>query len=479
MKFMPVIGLEIHVELKTATKMFCGCSTSFGAEPNTHCCPVCLGLPGSLPKTNGKALELGIKASLAMQAGVEKISRFDRKNYYYPDLPKAYQISQYDLPLARNGCLEIPGAGGDKKIKIERCHLEEEAGKLIHAGDNILDAEHSLVDYNRAGIPLMEIVTAPDLNSGQEAYLFLNELRLLLLYHGISDCRMEEGSLRCDANISLGQTGSDRLGTRVEVKNMNSFRAVKMAIDFEARRQEKILTGGGEIIQETRHWDENKKVTLPMRGKEEASDYRYFPEPDLPPLHLDESWIEKIKGQLAENPSDLRRRFYEQYRLESKEIEVLISQPNLSYFFEEAAASYSDYPKLAHWITGEILRLVNEQKLSLEEMASSALVETLQLLDKGTINRAVAKEVLEEALLKGKSPETLVSSRNLGKISEEETLLPLIEEVLQENPIACQSYQQGKEKALDFLMGKVMGMTGGRADPPTVKRLVKQKIHQA
>lgn len=477
MRYRPVIGLEIHLELNTASKMFCGCSTAFGSNPNTHCCPVCLGLPGSLPVLNRRALELGIKAARALKAQVERVSRFDRKNYFYPDLPKAYQISQYDLPLAREGTVVIPAAEGERSVRIERAHLEEEAGKLIHAGGSIMEAEHSLVDYNRSGIPLMEIVTAPDLRSGEEAHIFLNELRLLLLYNQISDCRMEEGSLRCDANISLSSEDEAKLGTKVEIKNMNSFRAVKMALDYEIQRQKELLASDQAIIQETRHWDEDKKETFSMRGKEEASDYRYFPEPDLPPVELDQAWIKEVEQELTEPPQERRRRLQVQYGLGKNEVEILISTPELGFFFEKAAADFSDFRELANWVTGEVMRIIHQNDLDLPELNPSFLVETLSMLEESIINRSVAKEILEEALLREEKPRKLVESRNLGKITGAEALTPWAEEVLQENPKAKSSYLEGKKKALDFLIGQVMAKTRGRADPEEVKNILQDKIN--
>ena len=315
MEYEVVIGLEIHLELQTQSKLFCSCSTSFGKEPNTNCCPVCLGLPGSLPVFNRKAIELSVTAALALNSDVQLHSRFDRKNYHYPDLPKAYQVSQYEKPVALGGFLELEIDDQTKKINLERVHLEEEAGKLIHSGSSIVGSDYSMVDYNRAGIPLLEIVTKPDLRSGREARLFLEELRMLLLYSGTSDCKMEEGSLRCDANISLRPRGSELLGTKSEVKNMNSFRAVEMALNHEAERQRQVLESGGSIIQQTCHWDEEEKITVPLRSKEGSSDYRYFPEPDLLPLILEDKEIEKLKATLPEAPPDRRLRFREEYGL--------------------------------------------------------------------------------------------------------------------------------------------------------------------
>ena len=344
MKYEAVIGLEIHVELQTRSKIFCGCSTAFGAEPNTNCCPICLGLPGTLPVLNRRAVEYAVKAALALNCQVQEKSVFARKNYFYPDLTKAYQISQERMPLAWGGYLEVDFPTGSRRIHLQRVHLEEEAGKLVHAGDSILSAAYSLADYNRAGLPLLEIVTAPELHSGQEARLFLEELRLLLLYTGVSDVKMEEGSLRCDANISLRPAGSTGLGVRAEVKNLNSFRAVEQALNYEFERQARILAEGGELFQATCHWDDSRKATVVMRRKEEAADYRYFPEPDLPPLVLERSFIEAIREQLPELPRERRRRLQEQYGLSAEVAALLVEDRELAVFFEAVAVSYHTAP---------------------------------------------------------------------------------------------------------------------------------------
>jgi aspartyl-tRNA(Asn)/glutamyl-tRNA(Gln) amidotransferase subunit B len=476
MKFETIIGLEIHLELQTRSKLFCSCSTTFGQEPNANCCPVCLGLPGTLPVFNRRAIELAVTAALALNSDVQLKSRFDRKNYFYPDLPKAYQISQYDQPLARGGYLEVEFEEVSRIINLERVHLEEEAGKLIHAGDSIFDSDYSLVDYNRAGIPLLEIVTKPDIRSGREARLFLEDLRLLLSYTGVSDCKMEEGSLRCDANISLRPAGTAELGTKTEVKNMNSFRAVEAALNFEAKRQEEILGAGGSISQETCHWDEEKKETIPLRGKEGSSDYRYFPEPDLLPLALETSLIEKLSALLPELPYSRRSRLKEEYGLDSKEASLLTESRDLGDFFETAAKEYSNYRNLAKWIQGDLLFQLRENNKSAGEINPGLLVELLMLLDKGEINRPVAKELLTEMVQSGKSPHKLFQKRGLGRISGRKNLLPLVERVLSENPDAVESYRRGKDKAITFLVGRVMALTGGRADPGELNQLIKEKI---
>ncbi len=476
MKYEVIIGLEIHLELLTASKLFCGCSTAFGREPNTNCCPVCLGLPGSLPVFNRRAIELAVTAALALNSEIRLWSRFDRKNYFYPDLPKAYQVSQYDQPLARGGYLEVDVAVGKRRINLERVHLEEEAGKLVHAGHSIIGSGYSLVDYNRAGIPLLEIVTAPEMHSGREARLFLEDLRTVLLYAGVSDCKMEEGSLRCDANISLRPEGSSILGTKAEVKNMNSFRSVELALDYEVQRQEKVLSGGGSVVQETCHWDEENKQTITLRGKEGSSDYRYFPEPDLLPLVLENTFVEDLGRSLPELPSERRERLREQYGLEKEEAFLLTANRELGDFFEKAAKAYPVYDNLFNWVQGDLLYQLRENDKKVEEIDPNLLAGLLQLLDEGSINRPVAKELLAEMVQSGADPKEMVRERGLERISGRDRLLPLVEQVIAENPEAVENYRQGKNKALAFLVGKVMAATKGRADPAELNRLLKEKI---
>jgi aspartyl-tRNA(Asn)/glutamyl-tRNA(Gln) amidotransferase subunit B len=477
MAYETVIGLEIHLELATRSKLFCGCSAAFGAEPNTNCCPVCLGLPGTLPVFNRRAIEYAVQAALALNSAVQEESRFDRKNYFYPDLPKAYQISQYDRPLARGGHLDVAFPEGARRIRLERVHLEEEAGKLLHAGDSILGAAYSLVDYNRAGIPLLEIVTAPELHSGRDARIFLEALRELLLYTGVSDVKMEEGSLRCDANISLRPAGTAGLGTKTEVKNMNSFRAVEQALNFEAARQAAILARGQKVVQETCHWDEERKATVPFRRKEGSSDYRYFPEPDLLPLVLDRAFIEAQREKLPEPPERRRRRLQEQYGLEPREVAVLTATKALADFFEAAARDYRDYRGLANWVQGDLLYQLRETGTLVEDLDPRLLVELLELLDAGEINRPVAKELLAEVLKTGTGPRALVQSGGRGRIAGRASLEPLVEQAIAANPEAVESFRKGKEKALAFMVGQVMALTRGRADPQELNRLFREKLN--
>jgi aspartyl-tRNA(Asn)/glutamyl-tRNA(Gln) amidotransferase subunit B len=473
-----VIGLEIHLELLTRSKLFCSCSTKFGREPNSNCCPVCLGLPGSLPVFNRRAIELAATAALALNSKVQSKSRFDRKNYFYPDLPKAYQVSQYDQPLAKGGYLEFEIDGCQRRVDLERVHLEEEAGKLLHAGSSILEADYSLVDYNRAGIPLLEIVTVPDLHSGREARLFLENLRLLLLYSGVSDCKMEEGSLRCDANISLRPAGSQELGTKAEVKNMNSFKAVELALNYEEKRQAAILNSGGRVYQETCHWNEETKETVPIRGKEGSSDYRYFPEPDLLPLVLDQSFIEKLSANLPEQPLKRCKRLQDQYNISTEEAKLLTENRGLGDFFESAAILYSQHEKLINWIQGDLLYQLRDSGIEVTCYKPEYLVELLKLLDNGTINRPVAKELLAESLKGGASPKDLVNKKNLARISGRDQLLPLVEQVAADNPEAVENFRLGKDKAVAFLVGKAMAISGGRADPGELNQLFREIIRK-
>jgi len=480
MKEEVVIGLEIHIQLMTKAKIFCQCSTDYiGKEPNTNTCPVCLGLPGSLPVLNKKVLEFAIRTSVALNCKINQVSRFHRKNYFYPDLPKAYQISQYDKPLGINGYMEIslPESKEKCKIRITRVHIEEDAGKLVHEGD-IASSSYSLADYNRCGIPLAEIVTEPDFRSPEVARIFLVKLRSIVQHLGVCDGNMEEGSMRCDANISLRDAKTGALGIKVEIKNMNSFKAVKKALQFEVNRQKKLLTEGEKIVQETRHWDESKNVTVSMRSKEEAHDYRYFPEPDLLPLKVDLKMIDEIKRNLPELPEARRKRFFKDYQIPEYDAEILTSSKALGDYYEKAASSYSNRKVLSNWIMGELIRYLNEKKIEIYEspISPEKLVGMLKLIDEGVISGKMAKNVFEKMFKTGKDASQIVKESGITQITDENELFELIDKVIKENPKSVDDFNEGKEKALNFLVGQVMRYTKGRAKPDFVFEAIKQRI---
>lgn len=477
-EYEAVIGLEVHVELKTASKAFCGCSTAFGAAPNTHVCPVCLGLPGVLPVINRKMVDYALKVALALNCRIAPHCKFDRKNYYYPDLPKNYQISQYDLPLATDGYLEVEVDGRRRRIGIIRVHMEEDAGKLIHEGEALNPGAYSLVDLNRTGVPLLEIVSAPDIHSPEEAYAYLTSLKAILQYLDVSDCKMEEGSLRCDANISVRPRGSEVLGTKTELKNMNSFRALQRALAYEIERQSEILAGGGRIEQETRAWDESRGVTVSLRGKEEAHDYRYFPEPDLVPLAIGEDWINRIREELPELPAERRRRFQEQYGLPPYDAAVLTASKSMADYFEACLGHYREAKTVSNWLMGDFSRLLNAHGLEPEQapVRPQDLAELLTLIDEGTISGKIAKTVFEEMFLTGKKARTVVEEKGLVQISDEAAVLAVVEEVLAAHPGPAADYRAGKEKALGFLVGQVMKATRGKANPALVNKLLKERL---
>ena len=480
MKEDVVIGLEVHIQLMTNAKMFCHCSTDYiGKEPNTNTCPVCLGLPGSLPVLNKKVLEFAIKTALALNCKINPTNIFHRKNYFYPDLPKAYQISQYDIPVGVNGYMEIslPGNKEKRKIGITRVHIEEDAGKLIHEGD-IASSSYSLVDYNRCGIPLAEIVTEPDFRSPEEARIFLMKLRSIVQHLGVCDGNMEEGSIRCDANVSVRESQTGALGTKTEIKNMNSFRAVKKALQFEVNRQKKLLGEREKIIQETRHWDESKNITVSMRSKEEAHDYRYFPEPDLLPLQVDLKMIEEIRKNLPELPEARKERFIKDYQIPEYDAEILTSSKVLGDYYEKATSLYSNNKVLSNWIIGELMHYLNEEKVEIEDSPISPdnLVEVLKLIDKGVISSKMAKEVFEKMFRTGKSASQIVKESGITQITDENELIELIDRVIKENPQSAIDFNQGKEQALNYLVGQVMRYTKGRAKPDFVFNALKQRL---
>ena len=482
MKEEVVIGLEIHIQLMTKAKIFCQCSTDYiGKEPNTNTCPVCLGLPGSLPVLNKKVLEFAARTSVALNCKINQISRFHRKNYFYPDLPKAYQISQYDLPLSINGYMEIslPESKEKRKIRITRVHIEEDAGKLVHEGD-ITSSSYSLADYNRCGIPLAEIVTEPDFRSPEEAQIFLVKLRSIVQHLGVCDGNMEEGSMRCDANISLRDAKTGALGTKAEIKNMNSFKAVKKALQFEVNRQRKLLAEGEKIVQETRHWDESRNITISMRSKEEAHDYRYFPEPDLLPIKVDLKMIDEIKRNLPELPEARRKRFIKDYQIPEYDAEILTSSKALGDYYERAASLYTDKKVLSNWIMGELLRNLNEEKKEIEysPISSEKLAGMLKLMDEGIISGKMAKDVFEKMFKTGKDASQIVKESGVTQITDENELFEVIDKVIKENPKSVDDFNEGKEKALNYLVGQVMRYTKGRAKPDFVFEAIKQRIRK-
>lgn len=477
--FEVVIGLEVHAELKTEAKVFCGCSTKFGQEPNTQTCPVCMGFPGILPVLNRQALAFAIKAGMALNCMVAPYSKFDRKQYFYPDLPKAYQISQYDLPISTDGFLEIAVEDETKRIGIIRVHLEEETGKSVHSAAGILGSQYSLLDYNRCGIPLIEIVSHPDLRSPAEARMYLEKLRTLLLYTGVSDCKMEEGSLRCDANISVRPVGQKELGTLAEIKNMNSFRSVQAALEYEAVRQIELARQGMPLTRkETRAWDEANGMTVFMRHKEEANDYRYFPEPDLTPIMPDREWIEELRAELPEMPDSRRRRYIDAWGLPVYDAELITAGKEMADFFEAAVALFSEAKTVSNWLMGEMARLMNANRVEFADLRLTPghLVGLLRMIDHGTISGKIAKAVFEEMFATGAQAEEVVKARGLLQISDGDELGRLAEEAIAANPSSVQDFLAGKDKALGFLVGQVMKATAGRANPGLINQVLKEKL---
>ncbi len=467
-----VIGLEIHAQLLTESKIFCGCSTRFGAEPNTQTCPVCIGMPGVLPVLNRRAVEFTIRTGLALNCTIASYSRFARKNYFYPDLPKGYQISQYELPLCRDGHLEIHAGGVRRRVGITRIHLEEDAGKNIHQKDS------SLVDLNRAGVPLMEIVTEPDIRTPTEAAAFMKKLRNILRYLDVCDGNMEQGSLRCDANVSVRPAGSTGLGTKTEVKNINSFRFVEKALAYEIRRQMRVLEEGGRVVQETRLWDPAAGVTVSMRTKEEAQDYRYFPEPDLVPLEVGEEWIEEIRSTLVELPDKKRERFMSEYGLPEYDAEVLTEERAVADWFEEAVRLGGSPKAVSNWMMTELSRLLNEtgREIADAPITPAHLVSLLKLIEEGTISGTIAKTVFEEVFRSGREPEVIVREKGLVQITDTGEIERLVDDVLSANPAEVERYRKGEAKLLGFFVGQVMKASKGKANPKLVNELLRRKL---
>lgn len=472
-----IIGLEVHLQLNTKSKLFCGCSTKFGEEPNANTCPVCLGMPGTLPVINERAVEYALMACRATDCKINQYNKFDRKNYYYPDLPKGYQISQFDLPVGFDGAVTIETENGYKDIGLTRIHLEEDAGKLIHAG-SVADSDHSLVDFNRGGVPLIEIVSEPDLRTPAEAKSYLEALKQIMLYLDISDCNMEEGSLRCDANVSLRPEGQEEFGVKVEVKNMNSFKAVENALSFEVKRQRKMLENGEEISQETRSWDDTSNETVLMRGKEEADDYRYFPEPDLMPLEISDEWIKETDDNLPELPLAKKERFIDEYELPEYDAEVLTDDFKLANLFEETVQNYSRPKEASNWLMGEFLKLSNEEGIAPDEsnVTGDKLASLLKLIDDGTISSKIAKDVFEEMFKTGKEPEEIVEEKGLTQISDEDKLVEIINNILDENQDVVEEIQSGNDRPVGFLVGQVMKETRGKANPQLANKLIREEV---
>jgi len=475
-KYETVIGLEVHVELHTKSKIFCGCSTEFGAPPNSHTCPVCLGHPGVLPVLNRQAVDYAMKAAMALNCEIGDVCKFDRKNYFYPDSPKAYQISQFDQPIGLNGYIDIEVDGYTKRIGITRLHLEEDAGKLTHVDGGYA----SLVDFNRVGTPLVEIVSEPDISTPEEAKAYLEKMRAIMQYCDVSDVKMEEGSMRCDANISLRPRGQKELGTRAELKNMNSFRGVQRGLEYEQYRQAEILDEGGEVVQETRRWDDSQSKTFSMRGKEEAHDYRYFPDPDLVKLYIDEDWKARIRSSIPELPDARKARYTKDYGLPDYDAGVITSSKPLADLFESSLEHTSDAKSVSNWIMGELLGYLNSNGLELAEvkLTGQGLGEMVNLIEKGTISSKIAKTVFKEMLQSGKLPQQIVEEQGLVQISDEGAILAIVQEVVANNPASVQDYQAGKEKAIGFLVGQVMKQSKGKANPGLANKLLIEVLKQ-
>ncbi|MGE3724779.1 MAG: Asp-tRNA(Asn)/Glu-tRNA(Gln) amidotransferase subunit GatB [Candidatus Sericytochromatia bacterium] len=475
-EFEAVIGLEVHAELLTESKLFCESAAHFGGAPNTHVGPVSLGLPGTLPVLNQRVIEMGIKAGLATHCQIPRITKFDRKHYFYPDLPKGYQITQFDQPIAEKGWIDIETGGTAKRIQLTRIHIEEDAGKLLHAGaDRMAGSVYSLIDFNRAGVPLLEIVSEPELRSSQEAKAYLAELRSILIAIGVCDGKMQEGSLRCDANVSVRPRGSETLGTRVELKNINSFKFLQKAIDYEIQRQITAVECGETLVQETRLWDEQKNRTISMRSKEEAHDYRYFPDPDLVDLEIDPSWVHTLAESLPELPAARRLRYVESLGLNSADASVLVAEPASMAFFEATLQTYPNPREICKWLIGDISAYLNEKHLELAQtqLTPVKLAEMLRLLDDGTISGKIAKTLIVPLLETEQSAAELVAASGLTQISDSSALEGIIGEILNQNPAQVQQFLEGKEKVMGFLLGQVMKATQGRADPGQTNQLMR------
>jgi aspartyl-tRNA(Asn)/glutamyl-tRNA(Gln) amidotransferase subunit B len=476
-RYQPVVGLEVHCQLLTATKIFCACPNRFGDPPNTNVCPVCLGLPGALPVLNRQAVTLALRAALATHCTVQETSVFARKNYFYPDLPKGYQISQYERPLATEGHIEIAIGGGLRTVRLQRIHMEEDAGKLLHEGF-AWSGEKSGVDFNRAGVPLIEVVSYPEMHGAEEAHAYLTALKAVLVYAGVSEGNMEEGSLRCDANVSVRPLGSDRLGTRTEIKNLNSFRNVARAIEHEVARQVAVIESGGTLVQETRLWNADRGETVAMRSKEEAHDYRYFPEPDLPPLVVGRAWVDEVRGSLPELPAQKRQRFVAEYGLPDYDAGVLTLAREVADYFETVARQSGNAKAASNWVMTEVLRKLkaDEQGPLSCPVSPAHLAAMIRMIEAGTISGKIAKDVFEKMWTSSEPPETIVQREGLVQMTDEAALAAAVAEVVAANPAQAATYRSGKTSTLGWFVGQVMRKTGGKANPQLVNALLKRAL---
>jgi aspartyl-tRNA(Asn)/glutamyl-tRNA(Gln) amidotransferase subunit B len=479
-QYEAVIGIEVHVELLTNTKIFCGCPAEFGGEPNSHVCPICAGMPGVLPVLNQRVLEFAIKTGLALNCQIAEVSKFDRKNYFYPDLPKAYQISQFDQPICEHGWLEIETSQGTKRIGVTRAHMEEDAGKLVHQGAaGLAGSTHSLVDLNRAGVPLLEIVSEPDLRTAEECKAYVQELRNIVVYLGVNDGRLEQGSLRADANVSVRPVGQQAFGTKTEIKNMNSFRAIERAVEYEIARQIEAVTHGERIVQETRLWNEEKQATISMRSKEGSADYRYFPDPDLIPMAIARELVDEIRATLPELPATKRKRYQEGLGLTAYDANILVNDKDVATFFDSAVKLHPSNPKaIANWLMGDVSAQLNAEKQTLAEtpLTPSHIAELVQLIDADVISGNIGKKVLQTMIKSGDSPKAVVDAQGLAQISDTGPIVEAVQAVLAANPSQVAQYHGGTTKVLGFLVGQVMKSTGGRAKPDLVNKLLVEEL---
>ena len=477
-KYEAVIGLEVHVELKTESKIFCGCSTRFGSQPNSQVCPVCLAMPGTLPVFNKKVADLAIQVGLALNSEILPVSRFERKNYFYPDLPKSYQTSQLELPIVWGGTLEIETPEGKKTIQMNRAHMEEDAGKLVHSGGSIVSGGSTGVDYNRGGVPLLEIVSEPDIHSAEDAKIFLETLKAILQYLDVSDCKMEEGSLRCDANVSVRLIGEEKLGIKTEIKNLNSFKMVQKGIEHEIDRQIQVIEEGGSIRQETRSWDDAKGVTVSLRSKEEANDYRYFPDPDLPPLHVDREWVERLRATLPELPTARRERLINEAGLSDYDARIITSSKAFADYFDSLVKLGVSASDAAKWMNGELARLLNAESLEAHEcpIGAEGLAELIALQNDGTISGKIAKVVIEEMWTSKQGAKEIIEAKGLVQISDDGPIREAAQQAIDENPKSVEDFNGGKQQAIGFLVGQVMRKTQGKANPEMVNQILRELL---